>query len=177
MRQVTQQVVGAFNYGTKKRVGNTKSTGDELYLHGNLIARKHDGVIEITNAGWTSNVTKERLNGIRGVYVVQKDFEWYLNGEKWDGSWTKLEAKEAGKTWHYVTREEPEQDHGLKTIAMVAKLGDIFGETQKQKNDWKARMLKAGLENSGLIIPDDWDQLDEDTKQARLDGAIGELAK
>ncbi|KKM75922.1 hypothetical protein LCGC14_1385390 [marine sediment metagenome] len=60
----------------------------------------------------------------------------------------------------------------FKTISMVAKLGEVFGETKKEKNDWKARMLKAGLENKGLSMPEDWDELDEDTKQKRLDGVI-----
>jgi len=33
-------------------------------------------------------------------------------------------------------------------------------------------MIKAGLGDKGLIMPEDWDSLDEDTKQARLDGVI-----
>ena len=64
---------------------------------------------------------------------------------------------------------------GLKMVAMVAGLGEIFGQSQKEKNDWKARMLKAGLGDKGLIMPDDWDTLDESTKEARLNGAIAQL--
>jgi len=64
----------------------------------------------------------------------------------------------------------------LRTVRNIAKLGEIFcSGDQKKTNDWKARMLKAGLEGKGLIMPEDWDQLDEDTKQARLDGAIAQL--
>jgi hypothetical protein len=51
-------------------------------------------------------------------------------------------------------------------------MGELFCDNQKDKNDWKVRMLKAGLENKGLIMPEDWNTLDEDTKQARLDGVI-----
>ncbi len=65
----------------------------------------------------------------------------------------------------------------LNRVANIAKLGDIFGKTQKESNDWKERMIKAGLENKGLIMPEDWDDLDEDTKQFRLDGAIKILGK
>ena len=65
---------------------------------------------------------------------------------------------------------------GLKTVAMVAQLGELFGSTQTEKNDWKERMLRVGLENKGLIMPDDWNELDENEKQKRLDGAIGALA-
>lgn len=65
-------------------------------------------------------------------------------------------------------------DH-LKTVSTVMALGDIFGSTQAERNDWKARMLKAGLDGRGLIMPDDWDQLDEDTKTRRLDAVIETL--
>ena len=64
----------------------------------------------------------------------------------------------------------------LKTIAGIAKLGEIFGQTQTEKNDWKTRILKAGLENKGLIIPDDWETLDENTKQIRLNKVIATLS-
>lgn len=64
----------------------------------------------------------------------------------------------------------------LKTISMVAKMGEVLADNNlKAKNDWKARMLKAGLENQGLIMPDDWDELSEEEKSRRLDGAISEL--
>ena len=61
---------------------------------------------------------------------------------------------------------------GFKSVQMVAKLGDVFCETTKDKNDWKTRMLKAGLGNQGLMIPDDWDSLDEKTKEKRLNKVI-----
>lgn len=60
----------------------------------------------------------------------------------------------------------------FKAVSMIAKLGDVLTDTQKEKNDWKERMLKAGLGGRGLEMPDDWDKLDENTKQARLDAAI-----
>ena len=68
-----------------------------------------------------------------------------------------------------------EQDHGLKAVAMIAKIGEIFGRNRKEKNDWKARMLKAGLENRGLTTPKDWETLTEGEKEKRLNGAIGAL--
>jgi hypothetical protein len=60
----------------------------------------------------------------------------------------------------------------LKTIAMVATLGSLFSDSQKTANDWKTRILRAGLEKKGLEIPADWDTLTEDEKTKRLDGAI-----
>lgn len=66
---------------------------------------------------------------------------------------------------------------GLKTIGMIAKLGEVFGKDQKEKNDWKERMLKAGLGGKGLIMPEDWNELDEEIKEARLNEAITQLTK
>ena len=75
-----------------------------------------------------------------------------------------------------ICLEFAEGDHtdwsAFNMTSGISKLGDLFCDNQKDKNDWKARMLKAGLGNSGLEIPEDWDTLDEDTKQARLDGVI-----
>lgn len=63
-----------------------------------------------------------------------------------------------------------ENDSMLRSTAMVASMGEIFGQTKKEKNDWKARMLKAGLPE--LDIPDDWDSLSEDEKEKRLNKVI-----
>lgn len=60
-------------------------------------------------------------------------------------------------------------------IAMVAMMGEVFGKDTKEKNDWKERMLKAGLGNMGLEMPPDWNDLDEETKQERLDAVIKHL--
>jgi len=65
----------------------------------------------------------------------------------------------------------------FKAVNMVAKMGEVLCDNQKDKNDWKARMIKAGLENKGLIMPDDWDELDEDTKTTRLDAVLGVLGE
>jgi len=87
MRKVTQIICGAFENRRTAKLGNTQTDGEALYLHGNKIAEWREGVLWITNAGWTSNTKKERLNGLRGVSISQKDFTWYLNGKAWDGSW------------------------------------------------------------------------------------------
>ena len=62
-----------------------------LKLHGNVIAVLDElGVLSVSNAGWASNTTKERLNGIPGVRVHQKNWNWFLNGVEWDGSWKRI---------------------------------------------------------------------------------------
>lgn len=63
------------------------------------------------------------------------------------------------------------------SIARIAKLGEFFCDNQKDKNDWKAQMIKAGLGDKGLIMPDDWDILSESDKENRLNMVINELQK
>ena len=61
----------------------------ELYLHDNKIAEIHKTkrkkVLKITNAGWKTNTTKERLNGLNGVRINQRKGVWYLNDKEWNG--------------------------------------------------------------------------------------------
>lgn len=64
-----------------------------------------------------------------------------------------------------------EVDSMMKTVAFTAKLGEMLCQDKKEKNDWKARMLKAGL--PGLELPEDWESLSEDEKEARLNKIIG----
>ena len=80
------QVVGALVERRRCSQSNTWSDGDGLYLFGNRIAWWDLNGIWIDTCGWRSNTTKERLNAIPGVKIVQKDFSWYLNGKAWDGS-------------------------------------------------------------------------------------------
>ena len=73
--------------------------------------------------------------------------------------------------------KEPKDDlKPLKSVGMVAALGEIFGSTKKEKNDWKLRMLKAGLSSKGLSVPEDWDRLSEEDKENRLNGAIAQIS-
>lgn len=63
----------------------------------------------------------------------------------------------------------------FSSIAAICKLGEVLCSGQKETNDWKTRMIKAGLGNRGLEIPDDWDTLSEDEKETRLNNVIKEL--
>jgi hypothetical protein len=90
MKKVTNQILSAFYNNESKTVQNTKTDGKAIYLHGNKIAEKRSDGIYISNSGWQSNTTKERLNALQGVSIQQKDFVWYLNGKAWDGNWIKI---------------------------------------------------------------------------------------
>ena len=80
MRKVTRETCAAFMAGNHLKIGNTESTGDELLLHGNCIAKRVNGVVLISNAGWETVTTKERLNGLEAG-ISQKNFIWHRKDE------------------------------------------------------------------------------------------------
>ena len=102
MRKVTRTIVEAFYSGVAKTSGNTCTDGNNVWLHGNKIAEKDElGNLLITNAGFETNVTKERLNGLLQLgnfpqwpapHIYQKNFTWYLSvGGHNDGRQRTLE--------------------------------------------------------------------------------------
>jgi len=70
MRKISQLAARAFIAGRKFNRDNTSVrlfptiAGEmtELYLHGNVIARKRNDKIHLTLAGWPTMTTRERLN-------------------------------------------------------------------------------------------------------------------
>ena len=93
MRKITEQSVDAFMNARPFKKDNMQVevllNCTILRLHGNAIAYRYndpDRTLTITNCGWFSNTTKERLNGIPGVSINQKKGQWYLNGEVWNGN-------------------------------------------------------------------------------------------
>lgn len=95
-RKITQQAVNAFMTNGSYNSSNTKvspaNNDNYLYLHGSIIAIRNfeTNIIQITNGGWFSNTTKERLNGIPDVSIQQKQGVWYLNGNVWDGKLIRI---------------------------------------------------------------------------------------
>ena len=92
MRKVTQNAVNAFINAQSFKEGNTKvevlANVTILKLHDNPIAYLYNDpekTLSITNAGWESNTTKERLNALPNVSVKQSKGVWQLNGIAWEG--------------------------------------------------------------------------------------------
>ncbi len=93
MRKITQLAVQAFLNAQKFKLSNTEVKVFDnvtiLLYQGNEIAYRYNDpkrTLSITNCGWFSNTTKERLNGLPNVKISQKNFVWYLNGKEWDGN-------------------------------------------------------------------------------------------
>ena len=92
MKQITQEAVNAFMSATKFKKANMHvevlPNVTIMRLHGNAIAYRYNDperTLSVTNCGWFSNTTKERLNGIPSVRINQKKGVWYLNGQEWNG--------------------------------------------------------------------------------------------
>lgn len=92
MRKITQETVKAFNNSTRFKKANMEvevlPNVTIMKLHGNAIAYRYNDpekTLSITNCGWQTNTTKERLNAIEGVDIYQKSGQWFLNGKEWNG--------------------------------------------------------------------------------------------
>jgi hypothetical protein len=96
MRQITIDAIRAFRNGNKFKRGNTEvktfphSPYRELRLHGNAIAELGPHGLFISSCGYKTVTTKERLNGLPNVHIIQRNFQWFLNGEPWDGQIVKV---------------------------------------------------------------------------------------
>jgi len=112
MRQITKQAVNKFNNNENFTKDNTQVWyGNEcsltpitkLFLHNNLIAYKKYSSLIITNSGWFSNTTKERLNGLLDSIgfdkIYQKNFQWFLADKKWNGNPVKILKN---NNWEYI---------------------------------------------------------------------------
>ena len=103
MRTITKESISAFLNAKKFNRQNMQvevlPNVTLLKLHNNTIAYRYNDperTLSITNCGWFSNTTKERLNALPNVNIVQRNFVWYLNSQEWDG--TKKDINQINKT-------------------------------------------------------------------------------
>ena len=90
MRKITQQAIEKFQSNLPFKKSNTKVVVEQnqtkLLLFDNLIAIKDaDGSVSITDAGWDTRTTFQRLNGLPGVSIRSSKGVTYLNGKEWNG--------------------------------------------------------------------------------------------
>ena len=99
MSSYIQPVIQAFIKGKSKKISNTETNGQSLFLFGNEIARKNQfGHIYVTTAGWNTATTRSRLNMIPGVWVSCRKNNLQINfinnrdeWQDWDGQWINVE--------------------------------------------------------------------------------------
>ena len=107
MRRITAEITRAFEERRTLKIDNSYTDGNSLWLFGNKIAEWRDGYLWITDAGWDSKTTKERLNGLSGVNIRQERGVWYLNDKAWDGRWVNVWGWTNGRE---AVANEPEFD-------------------------------------------------------------------
>lgn len=85
MRKITEQATTAFFNNQNYKNSNTQVISDgvytELRLHDNIIAYRTNHGIFVSNAGWKTNTTKERLNGILNRLekrLYQAKGQWFI---------------------------------------------------------------------------------------------------
>ena len=127
---------------------NLRVDGSKVYSYNKHVATIDHEKRELLVHGYWSMTTSKHINHVADEYGLRK-----VNAEK---------------------AEKPKEINPFGIVAGVAMLGNIFCDSQAEKNAWKKRMLSAGI--PGLDIPDNWDGLLEAEKEKRLDKVI-ELAK
>ena len=92
MRQITNDSINAFMnakpFSRQNMIVEVLPNVTILKLHNNAIAYRYNDperTLSITNCGWFTNTTKERLNALPNVNIYQKNWNWYLNGKEWNG--------------------------------------------------------------------------------------------
>ena len=95
MTIISTEASRAFINGDKYKASNTQVLNVDgvttMKLFGNPIASKTEAQgLRITNSGWMTKTTRERLNAIPGVWVRQSKGIWYLNEREWNGEWVNV---------------------------------------------------------------------------------------
>jgi nicotinic acid mononucleotide adenylyltransferase len=102
MSKTIEPVVKCFLEGKKKKISNTDTDGENLYLFENRIAWKEkiteeDYALWISTCNWNTRTTRDRLNMLPDVWVRTSKSQLYLyvgnrserdvnKWIKWDGN-------------------------------------------------------------------------------------------
>jgi len=80
MHKVTEQIRAALLARRSMTIGNTRTDGESVWLHGNKIVERRGDNLYWTLAGWPTSTTRERVNGIANAGVFQKDHCQFIAG-------------------------------------------------------------------------------------------------
>ena len=87
----------------------------ELYLHGNVIARKRGGKIHLSLAGWPTMTTRERLNTLlnelnKSIRFYQHKHEQFASYEFFGSQFPKYDQPINSRSWYLL------KDTGLSEL-------------------------------------------------------------
>ena len=93
MRKITRRIKEAFHNQKSLSINNTTTNGEAVWLHGNKIIERREDGLYATLAGWNTNTTKERLNGILdgisistvngSAYLTTKEASGFIDPYEW----------------------------------------------------------------------------------------------
>lgn len=108
MRQETKDIMTAFLKRKSCHRQRTMTDGDNVYLHGNRIAwREDNGDISVTLAGWGTNTTRERLNGLCMLLMDKRPFNQRKHEQYYDD--TPIDTRQV-ITFHSIVPVEMNVD-------------------------------------------------------------------
>jgi len=88
-----------------------------------------------------------------------------------DAVWAESKSLATFRELYTLVHDNREKsDFGF--MAAFGAMAEIFCDNQADKTNWKLRMMKAGLPEGAISIPEDWDTLSEDEKERRINGAL-----
>lgn len=97
MRTITEKAIEKFLNAETFKSSNTSvevlPNVTILKLFGNPIAYRYNDperTLSITNCGYKTATTKERLNALPNVDIKQVKGKWFLNGAEWDGEYIDI---------------------------------------------------------------------------------------
>jgi hypothetical protein len=143
-RMITDAIAEAFMAGKKRRIANTSTDGQTVWLHNNPIVRKAaDGSVEVSLAGWPTPTTRERINGILSglgldVRVSQRGGSQMLNGKPWDGEWQSV-----GNAANVVTEGDMDQMAGRAAARSKKQTGEDMAQMDKDIKIESNKKVKA----------------------------------
>jgi len=151
MRQITEKITRAFERRESLSIDNSRTDGNSLWLFENRIAEWREDGLWVTNAEWTSQTTKERLNGLTGVNISNKRGVWFLNGREWNGHWVNVSDWSDGIEHAQGVSEEDEFDMSSEWLEDLRCSRPIYSVYHTTKS-WNLALFELILGEANILF-------------------------
>lgn len=185
MSKQIEYVIGSRKYSFYNRFGKCRDGFNhftEVFLNGNSV---YETKCHYINRTWESyDYQTVMMNAVRGLRSNEEVAVLYREGEKTGRKrWSKEEKVELFNKSEMIAEfnvllealKTRQEDSGFGVLSGIMALGSVLCDSEKEANDWKLRMMKAGTPSGALNLPEDWDSLPEEEKARRLNGVIEAL--
>ena len=96
--------------------------------------------------------TKDKLNALPGVRIHQEDYQWYLNGKLWDGSWIEVKTGlfYSDKKGLMVKRKIKAPEIDLSKVGEAFDLSTKYVKTDGWRGYSQPEFAVAGANDTGM---------------------------